>query len=277
MTTSQLFAVSFEGVNSCYYCGAACDDTHRSTDYVKDTFTNRDIVAFPGSSFVCHGCAESLGAGPDSMQMIDGTTKVRENARGMQPRMYSWVLTSGVKLAATKAHISLLRQVVLDPPEPPFAIILTDSGQKQLIFRAPIALSQDHYPLLLEDERIEVDIASLRELLVMATKVVAATGKPALQGNISFGNINAYFEHFGDTDGIERWLEVRDRPLSRLAAWLCAAREEARGEYPGVECGSVPAAIGRTGGPGPGDAAGRSRGSERDGGQVLLDLGVSIR
>ncbi len=170
MTASILFAGKnyHPGPCRCYYCGAPCSSDHLTADYVKDTFTNRDIVKFPGSAHVCSGCAESLGQGADELAMIDGTTKHRENSRGMQPRMYSWVLTSSSRLAATKAHIRHLREAVLNPPEPPFSIILADSGQKQLIFRAPVAMSREEFPVMLEDSEILVRPELLVERLALA-------------------------------------------------------------------------------------------------------------
>jgi hypothetical protein len=103
MTASQLFA-SNPGPHKCYYCGTSCDSKHLTKDYVKDTFTNRDIVRFPGSEHVCTGCVSAMGEGEDEMLMLDGSVKVRQNARGMCPRMYSWVLTATERKAGTKAH-----------------------------------------------------------------------------------------------------------------------------------------------------------------------------
>lgn len=230
----------------CYYCGAPCGDEYRTKDYVKDTFTNRDIVKFPGSPYVCTGCVESLGQGPDEILMIDGTVKVRENSRGMQPHLYSWILTQDKKLAATKAHISFLRETILNPPEPPFAIILADSGQKQLIFRAPVAMSREVFQVMLEDAVIEVNPEQLLDRLALALPIVAALGKPALLDEITVSSCIQYHKYFGDIDALEKWLEVKNEPLSRLAAWLSKNKEDAQNEYQPIDRGTVPAKIGRT-------------------------------
>jgi hypothetical protein len=279
MTAADLFAGDARrvGLNRCYYCGSFCDDMHAVDDFVKPTFTNRDIVSFPGSQFVCVGCALSLGIGDDKMEMIDGSFKVRENERGMQPRLYSWVLTEGKKLAASKAHIKQLRGIVIDSPEPPFAIILADSGQKQLIFRAPIALNKNNYPLLLEDERINVDVEVLHDLLELTSKICAATGKPALLGDLKYISFSRYEEYFGDTTGLERWIRIREAPLSRLAAWLSPSREEAKCEYPGIERGKVSAATGRANRSGSSDSGGNEGRNKSGGDQFCLDFGEPIR
>lgn len=272
MKASQFFGTN-PGEHKCYYCGCKCNTQFLVKDYVKNTFTNRDIVACPGALYVCLGCIESMGAGPDQIDMIDGSVKVRENDRGMQPRMYSWVLTQTCNKAATKAHIARLREIILNPPEPPFAIVLADSGQKQLLFRAPVALDRSVFPVMLEDEIIEVNVEEIRELLPLAARICAALGKPALLSDLGYGSFFRYEEYFGDTDGIERWLEVRDRPLSRLVAWLSPSKEDAQHEYPGIERRSVQTEAGRVRGSGSGSSRGRSGGDKESGGQVLLDLG----
>jgi hypothetical protein len=275
MTASELFSGENNkpGLNKCYYCGAFCDETHLSKYFVKDTFTNRDIVKYPQSKYVCVGCAESLGVGPDQMDMIDGSVKIRENARGMQPRMYSWFLTPMRRVAGTKAHISQWRNLLIDPPEPPFAIVLADSGQKQLIFRAPVALDNLFFSILLEDEYIEVIPKLLKDRISMCTPICAALGKPALLGDISFSSWSRFQEYYGEIESLEKWMGVRAQPLSRLAAWLSLSKEDAKYEYPGIEWGKVPSGTRGARRQKP-DAAGYGkRDHQRRGSQVLFDIG----
>jgi hypothetical protein len=224
------------GDHHCYFCGAKCDDTYSAADYIKPTFTNRDSVHRPDSSYVCVGCAMSLGQGEDTMLMIDGTVKQRENARGMQPHLYSWILTADKRLAFTKAHLAIIRDIILhNPPEPPFAIILADSGQKQLVFRAQVAMSKSIFPVMLEEEIIQVYPSLLRERILMATPVVAAIGKPVLTDEITVGNYIAFYKYFGNTDALDNWVRIQYQPISRLAAWLAKNKEDAQNEYPAIK------------------------------------------
>lgn len=172
------------------------------------------------------------------MEMLNGTIKQRENARGMAPRMYSWVLTREKRVAFTKAHVALARKILTTKiPEPPFAIIISDSGQKQLIFRAPVALSQNVFPVMLEDEVVEVIPELLLERLALSTPIVAATGKPALVEKIELSAYIAYEKYHGNTDALEAWVTVQQEPLSRLAAWLAMNKEEAQNVYRNIERG----------------------------------------
>lgn len=273
ITASLLFAGKQEiGYHHCYYCGALCEEKFQKKNFVKDTFTNRDIIKYPGSNYVCEGCVESLGVGYDEMQMIDGTIKKRENDRGMQPRMYSWVITKSWKRAATKAHIKQLREIILNPPESPFVIVLSDSGQKQLIFRAPMALSRDYFPIMLEDSIIMVDPEILKVRLEIATKLSAAIGKVALMDCNTMQYAIACEKYYGIIEPLENWLLYMDEPLSRLAAWLSKNKEEAQNEYPAIERGTIQTKISGTRRPAKKNGRHRTVGDEGRDHQLYIDF-----
>lgn len=235
MIRASYFFGHEEGQERCFFCGETCGHTFLTKDYVKDTFTNRDIIQFPDSQYVCSGCVESLGNGSyDEMGMIDGSVKIRKNARGMSPRMYSWVLTEKERLSATKAHIKELREIILNPPDPPFAIVLADSGQKQIIFRCPVSHDRDNYPVLLEEDVIIVSIIDLQNILKCATRLSAAVGKVALLNPEQINVVTRVFEYYGDLGFYEEWLKICRQPLAKLAAWLCKNKEEASLEYPSL-------------------------------------------
>jgi hypothetical protein len=275
MTASQLFAGNKHnhGTNKCYYCGSECDDQYTTKDYVKDSFTNRDIVKYPQSKYVCFGCVYSLGGGEDTMPFIDGSTKERQNKRGMCPRMYSWVLDGKNNMAGTKAHIKQWRQLILNPPEPPFSIVLAESGQKQIIFRAPIAMDTENFNILLEDQVIEVNKEQLKNLLALALPVVAALGKPALTGEINFNSYNRYMEYHGEIESLEKWIEVKNQPLASLAAWLSPSKEDAQNEHRSTERREIPADISRACGQEPSTTTNGNRIDQGSGDQILFDFG----
>lgn len=282
MTASQLFAQYIPtGDHRCYYCGGACGDDYPAKTYVKATFTNRDIVARPSSPYVCHGCMESLRSDYPLITMLDGSTRGPkgtdpEKAKPQRIRMYSWVITSDGPVAATKAHITELRELILDPPKPPFAIILSDSGQKNLIFRAPVAHARDGYPVMLEEEVIDVHTGLLAERIQLVTQVVAVVGKPGALEPASVGKAIQFDNHYGDLEVFDAWEAVKSQPISRLAAWLAPNKESAQNEYPSIERRTVSATSGRPGRraeKAPEDGAG---GGEGNGGQVCFDFGEPV-
>jgi CRISPR type IV-associated protein Csf1 len=225
MSASQFF-YNDSGNEKCYYCGHDCQREFKTKDYVKKTFTNRDEVICPNSNYVCKGCVLSLGTKILNIKMIDGEIRKKNTAR-----FYSWVLTKKENLAATKSHIKQLREIILNPPAPPFAICLSDSGQKQFIFRTPISYQRDFYNLRFEDQIILVDVKLLNEYLIITDKLSAAIGKVALldcENTRSFINV---YETLEDVYLLENWINIKNRPLAKLAAWLTKNKEEAQSEY----------------------------------------------
>jgi len=234
MTASELFAGPERnpGPNVCYYCGAPCDDTYLTKTYVRDTFTNRDVVKYPSSDHVCRGCVLSMGDGWENMPMLDGSVKGFDpqttNPRSLAPRLYSWLISVEKRLAFTKAHIGLIRGILTEPdklPEPPFTVVLTDSGQKQLIFRAPVALKKDAFEVMLEDQAIEITPEKLSTRLRTANQISTKLGKPILSSHI---NMNTYIaaRKWHLEPFLNEWQALRNEPLSRLAAWLAEPKEK---------------------------------------------------
>ncbi|MGD9157004.1 MAG: hypothetical protein PVG39_01230 [Desulfobacteraceae bacterium] len=228
ITASYLFDSSnyYHGQNKCYYCGLPCGNHYLKQDYVKETFTNRDIVKNPGSNFVC-GCCISSFAGLGKTEQIDGTVK---EGRGGAPRCYSWILTLDWKKAFTKRHLDFCRTILFDPPKPPFSIILADSGQKHLIFRAPVNYDRDMYSVLLEEKEIIVDRVQLRRILDCALIASAAIGKKSLTNPDQFINWKNTVEFYGSESPLEEWCNIFSSPLGELAAWICPGKEECRNE-----------------------------------------------
>jgi len=227
ITASYLFAKYKynPGNNKCFYCGLSCDETYIKKEYVKHTFTNRDIVKYPGSDYVCGCCVESL-LGLSKTKQIDGTVK---EGRGGAPRIYSWLLTENKKIAMTKKHMRVLRRIILNPPKPPFSIILADSGKKQLIFRAPVNHDRNIFSVLLEEKTIEVNRKLLKIYLKKGIIVSAAIGKIALKKPDQFVNYKNIIEKYNSELPLVEWLEIYTSPLGELAAWLCPGKEESNG------------------------------------------------
>jgi CRISPR type IV-associated protein Csf1 len=222
ITAPQLFAgIKFpEGWQSCYYCGGQCAEDHLTADYVKPTFTNRDIVRRPASPYGCKGCVACFT--DRDITLIDG-----ENRKDQWTRLYSWVFTETVQIAATKAHLKELTHIILNPPEPPFGIVLATSGQKQLLFRSFIAWDRENFPLLLEDECIMVSPIALAERIALAKRVIAAIGKPGL-AEIGFQSAIRFCDYYENLEDFYSWQLVMHEPLSRLAAYLSPSQKDCR-------------------------------------------------
>jgi CRISPR type IV-associated protein Csf1 len=229
ITAPQLFAgiLKPKGEEHCFYCGGNCGEEHSVKRYVKDTFTNRDIVRRPSSQFICSGCVACFE--DRDLTLING-----EQRSDQWTRLYSWIFTKDKQIAATKSHLKEISGVLLDPPDPPFGIVLVTSGQKQLLFRSVIAWSKDNFPIMLEDEIIIISQQSLREKLQLARVVIAAIGKPALS---EMGNPHAirYFDYYGNLDSFGLWKKEMHNPINRIALYLSPSQKECQNEHPRVE------------------------------------------
>lgn len=237
LTLTNLFAAARgaelrPGSQRCFYCGAACDETYSASDWVKDTCTIRQYAAAPLSRYVCAGCSAAFSECVDVQ--VFGESAPRP---AMRVRLFSWIVTEHLAVAATKAHLAELRRVCLDPPEPPFGVVLSDSGQKHLLYLGRVNRTRESVSVLLEEERIEYAPAELAERLELVKKLCAATGKPALGERPNFNFYLGLEKTFGSVELAEEWEKIWATPLSRLAAWLCPNREESRNECGIVDTG----------------------------------------
>ena len=225
---------------NCFYCGNKCTDNYLIKNYLKATFTNYDIVKSPESDYICDECVWAFSSN-QQIVLIDG--EIKENK---SPRYFSWIITKNKKTAATKRHVKELREIILNPPEPPFKIILSDSGQKHLLFRLAWSCSQNNYTVQFEEEQIVVNIAELQRRLIITDRLSAAIGKVAIKDceRMSYAiTVNNYYDDLTD---YENWLSIYREPLSRLAAWLSKNKQEAMDEYPTINNGTIQATNSRT-------------------------------
>jgi hypothetical protein len=226
ITASYLFAKEkyLLGDEKCFYCGISCGQEYNKKDFVKPTFTNRDIVKNPGSDYVCGCCVDSMRTGGDDLILIDGDIKA---ARSATPRMYSWILSQSGNKAFSKRHLDFARSIIVDPPNPPFSIILADSGQKQLIFRAPVNYDKKSFVVLLEEKEISVFPYTIKKYLEIAVLVSAACGKKSLTDPDQFNNWKNVIEMYRSEIPLVEWIKIYLSPMGELAAWLCPGKEEA--------------------------------------------------
>lgn len=233
LTVPALFAYAHNhpprtGDFLCYYCGAACTDANPASEYVKSSFTGRDGVRAPGSQYVCDGCVLCLQE-KATITTHDGKMRTGQKVRG-----YSWVLTLDKAQACTKADLAFLRETCLNPPEPPFCILLNDAGQKQLLYRSPVCYSRNTITVQLETETITYPVIALICRLELCKRIAAATGKMALKDEPDHSLAIRLHDHVGDDFEVilNEWASVWQEPLSRVAAWLCPPKEECLIEYP---------------------------------------------
>lgn len=231
MTPSKLFLQALKlpanpGEHTCFYDSEPCDESLAAKEFVKGSFTGWAGVANPSSGFVCAGCVAT-------MNELADITVGGEARDGQKVRNYSWVITTVSAEAFTKAHIAEIRGYCLNPPKPPYVIVIADSGQKQLLYRAPVCVDVNSPVVMLEDEPVSYSIPALRQMLELCGKLIAATGKPPLKEPLNVSTTRFILECWPDEgeELINRWQRVSASPLARLALWLSDSKESQRRTY----------------------------------------------
>jgi hypothetical protein len=227
----HLFAVATgadcTGPHRCFYCGAPCKDKHPASTYVKSSFTGRAGVVAPGSPWVCRGCVLCLRESTE-LTLVDG-----EKRDGQRVRGYTWLLTRSRAVAMTKTHTAAIRNLCLSPPRPPYALVITDSGQTHQLYRGRVNHASDPVTVSLEAEPITYHPAALAELLPVAARVAAATGKPCLSQPLTPTSGMRVLERYRDGEAIvDQWTRHGSTGIGRLAAWLTPRKEDSANEYP---------------------------------------------
>lgn len=213
----------------CCICGANADGSLLGRDYFGDTFSDYRLMAYPGSDYICTPCAVSLKDVPSGrVSYIDGSVKLpKSEKRGLGWRFFSWVLVEGKEpVGATKAHCAQLVDALRHPPlKKYFAIIIADSGQKQLIYRLQAQkIHSPETPFYVQFETRHVCINNkFWGLMNIANKISAIVGKSRVMDPLSYNDLSLYLERYGD-EAYNEYMYFKQNIKTAecaLSAWLC--------------------------------------------------------
>jgi len=206
MRTATGLLANNSGDGSCFYCSAPADNRL----ILSSTFCDWWSVAQPESRVICNGCTVS----------IDEKIEIPWKEKKQKTRGYSWLVQADNRTPYTKAHKAEIYQHLINPPSPPWAFAIAESGQKHLLYRTPLNNeTEPPFVVQLEMEQIVYDPQELIERFELTKRVVAAVGHKGA-ANPSVGLALA-----GNPELAETWFEVYSEPLSRLAIFCCPAKE----------------------------------------------------
>ena len=209
----------------CRICGEEKGDGIDFDGWVKDTFTNYDLL-FPGE-VVCKDCLFWFDQRSAALQERMGKDKPQK----MQN--YSHFVVNGEWLPVSKGNKGEMARLLLATPFPELAAIAV-SGQKHLAFRARRngRGQQGGGWVQFEEQAIFVEAGKLGDVLKMIEELYVTFSK----GEIESGK---YYPARILEFGLMRWyeLEQRIKPLRQavlfqLALYLAQRSEDGNGEWP---------------------------------------------
>ena len=218
----------------CCICGCGTNGAFKGTDYFADTFRDYREMQCLQSPYLCSMCALSLKDVPSGVvTYIDGTKKTpRTEKRGLGYRFFSWYLVEGREpIGATKAHCKELRAVMAAPPVGKyFAIIIADSGQKQLIYRFDAQRITEpgmSYKVQYETEQVLID-GEFWRLLDTADKIAAVMGKTRALEPAGYLALSRCMEAYGNefADNYLYFTARANTARARLCGFLALAEKE---------------------------------------------------
>lgn len=218
----------------CCICGCGTDGAYKGTDFFGDTFRDYREMQYRLSPCICSMCALSLKDVPGGVvTYLDGSTKTpKSEKRGLGWRFFSWYLVEGREpIGATKAHCRELRAVMAAPPiDKYFAVIIADSGQKQLIYRLDAQKVQSEgtpYLVQFETEQVLIDDEFWR-LLGIADKIAAVVGKMRVLEPAGYLTLSKCIETYGEAfaDDYMYFSARLDTAKTRLCGFLALADKE---------------------------------------------------
>lgn len=134
-------------IGECMVCGQHAGGGIPYNKMLSNTYTDWHIHKAQGSTHICKACAFCL---------LMNTSKNR-----MALKNYSFV-------AADKLYIcnrAEMRDMLINPPEPPFVAVVAVSQKKHLATKAQVSYSKGRYVCMLEEQRIYVDLDLMRECM----------------------------------------------------------------------------------------------------------------
>lgn len=166
-------AAQYGSDDACWLCGGPTHGVGWPRKLgLADTFCDHNSAARLDSGTVCQACVATsasegwrqyVAAHPDR-----GLWDWFPAKEGKKPRSFNWLYTS--HLFRPGFHETpdrpRWREILTDPPEPPFLAIMALNGKKQIIFRGRVSQSREVFWVQADELRVLVRPSEFAECLV---------------------------------------------------------------------------------------------------------------
>lgn len=208
--------------DGCWLCGGLLIDPIPRDSWVKPTFTNHNIVGDPDSAFICGPCEWAHSDRNVDLQRLTGKDKPQ------RMRNYTHIVSGGVWYPLSKGQKRDMAALLLAGGGFPELVVIAESGQKHLVFRATVNQpGQLTGWVQFEEDTLCIQQGVLRDCLTGINSLLTLGFSKA---EIESGN---YLTYRIRQTGIETWDELeseiaglRGSPVFALAVFL-GQKEEA--------------------------------------------------
>jgi CRISPR type IV-associated protein Csf1 len=217
-TLAAPFAPAVDGPPGvCAWCGSHAAATAEL--HVSENFSAWSELGAPWSDRACPGCAWLAGE----------TGLPTRSGRGRHPwTLYSLCAHPGGLERASKSEKDVVRRWLLDPPGPPVAICVSDSGKKHLAYRTPINYANHRIVVRFDEILVDLEPRSFAAIVADAESLLAQ-GLP--KRDVTSGDTSVTRLSRLDRAGREAWdrlRRLRGTGQLELAVWVATSptREE---------------------------------------------------
>lgn len=160
----------YGGDDICWLCAGA---THGKgwplAKGIKPTFTDFAEAQAGHSLTVCGSC---VALSSSDAYALYATSVGRETTFPLKPgktyaRPLNWLYFSHV--ITPREHLTpdrkTWRELLTDPPDPPFVMAMAINGKKHVLFRCSISHSRDHFTVQADETRIQVERTKFAQCL----------------------------------------------------------------------------------------------------------------
>lgn len=181
-------------LKACYLCG---NPGSKPLD-LKSTFTGHSLAKNPTSNLMCDRCHETISGeyrllwywneGKNKWSKVWGRSLSRlyQGDRLVFPTIEGTYTEGKDTLPVVKNLLTRqqFRDILLAPPEPPFTLVISESGQKHILPWAKAAYSQNYFPVQFEMDTVYVGAEFATGLVKYEGLLAMGFGK----GEIDSGN-----------------------------------------------------------------------------------------